>query len=75
MTIPRDEIISVSTITGWKGKRSEVIGFTVCCIRHMKKCILKRELVQFLCDAEDATKWRERIQLAINQGEVCNNQG
>lgn len=65
VTIPVDEIISLSKITRMTTDGCAVIGFTVCCIRHMKKQILKREMVQFLCDSEDATKWCERIQQAV----------
>ena len=68
VTIPVDEILSVSKITGKKSDGCEVIGFTISCIRHMKKSILKREMVQFLCDSEEGTKWSEKIQLAIEQG-------
>ena len=58
----------MSKITGKKSDGCEVIGFTISCIRHMKKNILKREMVQFLCDSEEGTKWSEKIQLAIEQG-------
>lgn len=67
VTIPIEEILSVSKITGRKGDGFEVIGFTIGCVRHLKKNKMKREMVQFLCTSEEGELWTEKIQKALSQ--------
>ena len=69
VTIPIEEILSVSKITGRKGDGFEVIGFTIGCVRHLKKNKMKREMVQFLCTSEEGELWTEKIQKALSQCE------
>ena len=59
-----DEILNAS-----KSLTEKTFGFTVCYVKNLKNRILKRETIQFLCGAEEASRWSDTIQLALRQCE------
>ena len=71
VTVPIDEIVDVTKITGRKDDGGfEVVGFTISYIQHQKNFILRTALTQFLGSPEQGEEWSTKIQEALDQGMI-----